>query len=399
MTLAPEGLENPLLEGLGIARTPESCAVVIFGASGDLTHETLPRPLLARASGTSCRATSPCSASLRTEGSDEEFREDMKSASRSTGAIPSGGHLGRSPRECATWTWTSATTPAGTRSSAADRPNMGTGGNRVYFAVPAQSGRSSRRSASAAPERVEPPGHREAFGNDLSSARELNGLIAKEFDESEVFRIDHYLGKETVQNMLALRFANGSSSRSGTASSSTTCTDHGCVESRIENRAGYYESAGVIRDVFQNHLLQLVALAAMEPPISTSAEAVRNEKVGAALHTPGPKHIVRGQYGRWIDGGRSPPTARRGRRARFDHRHVHRRQALRGQLALGGHAVLRARGENGSTWRRRSRSVPARHTAVRGDRGWGLRPNVLVVHVQPDEGVSLSIARRSTGQG
>src|SRR5262249_47166305 len=117
------------------------------------------------------------------------------------------------------------------------------------------------------------------FGYDLESAQELNALLAKEFDESDVFRIDHYLGKETVQNMLALRFANGIFEPVW----NRQFIDHVQITVAesigIENRAGYYERAGVIRDVFQNHLLQLVALTAMEPPIDFSAESVRNEKV------------------------------------------------------------------------------------------------------------------------
>src|SRR5262249_27865788 len=143
------------------------------------------------------------------------------------------------------------------------------------------------------------------FGHDLESAQELNALLAREFDESEVFRIDHYLGKETVQNMLALRFANGIFEPVW----NRQFIDHVQITVAesigIENRAGYYEQAGVIRDVFQNHLLQLVALTAMEPPTDFSAESVRNEKVKVlrSLHTPGPKHVVRGQYGRgWIEG-------------------------------------------------------------------------------------------------
>ena len=215
------------------------------------------------------------------------------------------------------------------------------------------------------------------FGHDLESARELNALLAKEFDESEVFRIDHYLGKETVQNMLALRFANGIFEPVW----NRQFIDHVQITVAesigIENRAAYYEQAGVIRDVFQNHLLQLVALTAMEPPIDFSAESVRNEKVKVlrSLHTPGPKHVVRGQYGRRLDRGRGGAglPRRGGRRARLDHRDLHRRQALRRQLALGGHALLRARGKAARAPRDDDRDpVPARAApALRGDRRRG----------------------------
>ena len=153
------------------------------------------------------------------------------------------------------------------------------------------------------------------FGHDLASARELNAELQEHFAEGEVFRIDHYLGKETVQNMLALRFANGIFEPIW----NRQFIDHVQITVAesigIEGRAGYYEQAGAIRDIFQNHLLQLVAITAMEPPIDFTADSVRNEKVKVlkSLHTPGPKHVVRGQYGRgFVEGERgAAATARR----------------------------------------------------------------------------------------
>ncbi|MGN6301474.1 MAG: glucose-6-phosphate dehydrogenase, partial [Angustibacter sp.] len=131
------------------------------------------------------------------------------------------------------------------------------------------------------------------FGHDLASAQELNAEIQQHFAENEVFRIDHYLGKETVQNMLALRFANGIFEPIW----NRQFIDHVQITVAesigIEGRAGYYEQAGAIRDIFQNHLLQLLALTAMEPPIDFTAESVRNEKVKVlrALQTPGPQQV------------------------------------------------------------------------------------------------------------
>jgi hypothetical protein len=138
------------------------------------------------------------------------------------------------------------------------------------------------------------------FGHDLPSARELNELLHRHFDESEIFRIDHYLGKETVQNLLVQRFANGIFEPIW----NRQLVDHVQITAAeaigIEGRAEYYEQTGALRDMFQNHLLQLLALSAMEPPIDFSAEQVRNEKakVIRALQTPPPTHVVRGQYGR-----------------------------------------------------------------------------------------------------
>src|SRR5258705_5504597 len=136
------------------------------------------------------------------------------------------------------------------------------------------------------------------FGNDLASARALTELLHGWLGEDEIFRIDHYLGKETVQNMLALRFANGIFEPIW----NRQFIDHIQITVAetlgIEGRAEYYERAGAIRDIFQNHLLQLIALTAMEPPIDLAADSVRNEKgkVLKSIHTPVPKHVVRVQY-------------------------------------------------------------------------------------------------------
>src|SRR5262249_38307100 len=150
------------------------------------------------------------------------------------------------------------------------------------------------------------------FGHDRDSARQLNEEIGKYFEEKEIFRIDHYLGKETVQNMLALRFANGIFEPIW----NRQFVDHVQVTVAetlgMEGRADYYEQAGVIRDIFQNHMLQLVALTAMEPPIDFTADSVRNEKVKVlkSMHTPGPKNVVRGQYGRGFVEGEEVPGYR-----------------------------------------------------------------------------------------
>ena len=181
---------------------------------------------------------------------------------------------------------------AARRSSTGER---GTAGNRVfYLAVPPARDRDARRASSAAAATsgsgwtrliVEKP-----FGTDRSSAAHAErARSTRYFEEREIFRIDHYLGKETVQNLLALRFANGIFEPIW----NRQFVDHveiTVAESiGIEGRAAFYEQAGAIRDVFQNHLLQLVALTAMEPPIDFTAESVRNEKVKVlrALRTPG----------------------------------------------------------------------------------------------------------------
>ncbi|HEY6838356.1 MAG TPA: glucose-6-phosphate dehydrogenase [Geobacteraceae bacterium] len=142
------------------------------------------------------------------------------------------------------------------------------------------------------------------FGRDLASARELNRLLTSLFDESQIYRIDHYLGKETVQNILALRFANSLFEPIW----NRRYIDHVQVTVAetvgVEGRGEYYENAGALRDMVQNHLLQILCLVAMEPPVSFSADEVRNKKVDVlrAIRPIRPEEVhrlaVRGQYGR-----------------------------------------------------------------------------------------------------
>ncbi len=147
------------------------------------------------------------------------------------------------------------------------------------------------------------------FGHDLVSAKHLNNLLHNIFDESQIYRIDHYLGKETVQNILAFRFANAlfepTWNRNFIDSVQITVSE----QLGVENRGNYYETAGALRDMIQNHLLQLLCLIAMEPPVSFEADEVRNRKVDVlnALRKIHPDEVhqyaVRGQYGSgWIQG-------------------------------------------------------------------------------------------------
>jgi glucose-6-phosphate 1-dehydrogenase len=243
------------------------------------------------------------------------------------------------------------------------------------------------------------------FGHDLASARELTRLISRYFTEEEVFRIDHYLGKETVQNMLALRFANGIFEPIW----NRQFIDHVQITVAetlgIGGRAGYYEKAGAIRDIFQNHMLQLVALTAMEPPIDFTADSVRNEKVKVlkAIHTPGPKHVVRGQYGPGYVEGKEVPGYREEDGVAPDsmtETYVAAKLFVDNWRWADTPFYVRT----GKRLARRETTIAiqfqrAPHPPFEETATEELRPNLLLVHVQPDEGVSLAIAAKVPGQG
>jgi glucose-6-phosphate 1-dehydrogenase len=286
--------------------------------------------------------------------------------------------------------------------------SRGTAGNRVYYlAVPPAAFETivnelGERRTSGGWTRliVEKP-----FGHDRASAEALNETLRAHFAEEEVFRIDHYLGKETVQNMLALRFANGIFEPIW----NRQFIDHVQItvaESMgIEGRAGFYETAGAVRDIIQNHLLQLVALTAMEPPIDFTADSVRNEKVKVlkSLHTPGPKSVVRGQYGRGFVEGEQVPGYREEEGVASDST---TETFLAAKLYVDNWRwadtpfYVRA----GKRLARRETTIAiqfqrAPHPPFAEIAGDGLRPNVLLIHVQPDEGVSLAIGAKVPGAG
>ena len=404
--------ENPLLEGLGLARTPPSCALVIFGASGDLTQRKLFPALYSLAFHHLLPRNFGVVGVARTEESEAEFRERMRAAVEEHGRDPLRDDVWDALAQGMRYISMDFSDEAGwsklTKTLADLDKNVGTAGNRVYyFAVPPaaisvlveQIG--TRRSETGWDRLVvEKP-----FGRDLASAQTLNGLLAEHFDESQVFRIDHYLGKETVQNMLALRFANGIFEPVW----NRQFIDHVQITVAesigIEHRAGYYEEAGAIRDIFQNHLLQLVALTAMEPPIDFTSESVRNEKVKVlrSLHTPGPKHVVRGQYGRGYVEGEEVPGYREEEGVAPDSitdTYVAAKLYVDNWRWADTPFYVRA----GKRLARRETTIAiqfqrAPHPPFEDIAGEGLRPNVLVVHVQPDEGVSLSIGAKVPGAG
>jgi len=412
VTEQDEQTENPLLEGLRLRRTPEPCALVIFGASGDLTRRKLFPALYALALRRLLPEQFAIVGVARSEETHEAFRDRMEQAVREFGRDEFRQDVWDSLAEGIRYVATDFADEEGEDRVAACLAELdeerGTRGNRVFYLAvpPAAIGTliqelGKRRGADGWKRLViEKP-----FGRDLATARELNATLDEFFTEDEIFRIDHYLGKETVQNMLALRFANGIFEPVW----NRQFIDHVQItvgESiGIGGRAGFYEEAGAVRDVFQNHLLQLVALTAMEPPIDFTADSVRNEKLKVlkSLHTPGPKSVVRGQYGPGFVEGVEVPGYR-------DEEDVAPDSETDTFVAAKLY-VDNWRWADTPFYVRTGKRLPRRATTIsiqfqaaphppfEDIASEGLRPNVLVVHIQPDEGVSLEIGAKVPGQG
>ena len=414
MALAEEQLlDNPLLQGLQVSRRPEPCALVIFGASGDLVHKKLMPAIYSLAYRQLLPEKFGIIGVARTEETDENFRASMRDAIQKNARDEFRDDIWQELAEGMRYIGSGDGSPddaydrVATALTEMDKA-QGTAGNRVYYlAVPPDAfesileGVGKRRSTEGWTRVViEKP-----FGHDLASALELNEIVHRYFEEDEIYRIDHYLGKETVQNMLALRFANGIFEPIW----NRQFIDHIQITVAetigIEGRAAYYEKAGAIRDIFQNHLLQLVALTAMEPPIDFTSDSVRNEKVKVlkSMHTPGPKSVVRGQYGRgYVDGdevlgyreeeGVDPSS--------LTETFVAAKLYVDNWRWADTPIYVRA----GKRLARRETTIAiqfkrAPHPPFEELAAEGLRPNVLLINIQPDEGVSLAIGAKVPGQG
>jgi glucose-6-phosphate 1-dehydrogenase len=305
------GMEaNPLREGLEQERVPDPSCLVIFGASGDLTQRKLIPGLYSLAHDGLLPSGQTIVGMSRAEMSDEQFRTSMREACEK--------HARTRPVDDAIWEQF-ARGLFYVRGEFADREafrslkqrleefdsSRGTGGRRIYYlAVPPDFFDDISQNLAAEgmvndPEQSGPYTRvivEKPFGHDYASAKELNRVAVSIFRERQVFRIDHYLGKETVQNLIVLRFANGLFEPFW----NRQYIDHiqlTVAESiGVEKRGNYFESSGISRDIIQNHLLQLVSLVAMEPPVAFEANAVRDEKVKVLSALRPIAEAVRGQY-------------------------------------------------------------------------------------------------------
>ncbi|MDQ4097623.1 MAG: glucose-6-phosphate dehydrogenase [Actinomycetota bacterium] len=413
-------IENPLVEPT-TERVAPPAVLVVFGASGDLTS----RKLMPAVEQLALRRLLPGGFSVvgvaRTEMDDEDFRERMRTTVEESGG---GGDEAKHVWDAfaggfryVAGNYDDAQTFQRLRQVLEDLDReRGTGGNRLYYlATPPTTFPVIVRSLGEAglnkPDRegafvrvvIEKP-----YGHDAASAAGLDEVVHSVFDESQVYRIDHYLGKETVQNVLAFRFANAIFEPVW----NRRYVDHIQVTVGealgVGHRGSFYEQAGALRDIVQNHVMQVLALTLMEPPATFDPNAIRDEKVKALRAvdevTADEVHfdVVRGQYtSGWVEGEEVPGYR--------DEEGVHP-HSLRETYVAMKLQVDNWRWAGVPVYVRTGKRLPKRATEVcmefktvphlpfTRDQAEGLEPNSLVLRIQPDEGITLSFGAKVPGQ-
>ena len=408
---------NPLRQGSVTLGVADPCTIVVFGASGDLTRRKLLPALLALFRQKLLHSKSTVVGFARRPMRDEAFRDELRESAVEHD-IPD-----------TDWRHFAASVfyRSGTYENAGDYASLasflqslererGTPGNRIfYLATPPEAYpaifEGLRAGGLVHGADRETPWSRviveKPYGHDLASARELTTLVHGAFDERQVYRIDHYLGKETVQNIQVLRLANGIFEPLW----NNRYVDHVQITvaeaDGVGSRAGYYDKAGALRDMFQNHMLQLLTLTAMEPPSRFEADAVRDEKVKVlrAL-TPltggqGAERTVRAQYSSGAVAGKPALGYRE-------------EEGVSPKSNTETYIAARLEVDN---WRwagipfylRSGKRLPKRATEIAITfhqppyslfRAAGTPPieaNVLRLRIQPDEGISLSFDAKVPG--
>ncbi len=408
---------NPLREGLTSRSLPVPCALVIFGATGDLTHRKLVPAIYNLAADGALPPALSVVGFARREKSDETFRTELHEAAQKFSRQTINPELWASFSSSLFYHRSEFDNLEGYESLARRLDELdaerGTRGNRLFYlaASPDQfpvilenlrrSGLNEGRNGGWARVIVEKP-----FGTDLPTARVLNTLVDEAFAERDTYRIDHYLGKETAQNIMVLRFANAIFEGMW----NSRYIDHVQITASeplgVEGRAGYYDKSGALRDMVQNHLLQLLCLTAMEPPTGLDADAIRDEKV-KVLRSLRPlhgedvfRHVVRGQYFAGTINGKRVAGYR-------DEANVDPTSVTETYVALELNIdnwrwagvpffvrVGKRLPKGGTEIAIHFKSVPPVLFKATGE---AIDDNVLVIRIQPDEGVSLRMSAKMPG--
>jgi glucose-6-phosphate 1-dehydrogenase len=410
---------NPLREGLDSNRISDPCSIVFFGASGDLMKRMLMPAMYNLRLGDVLPTNFAIVGFSRNALTSEQFRDQMKASvdqfSRSGPArdplwTDFANHLSYISGD---FDDASAFTKLRQQLEENDQ-KFGTLGNRLFYLATPPSVFTKviqqLNNAGLGPKDqatgwsriiVEKP-----FGTDLPSARALQAEVMKVFDEKHVYRIDHYLGKEPVQDIMALRFANMIFEPIWNRLY-VDCVQITAAETvGVEGRGGYYETSGALRDMIQNHVINLLALVAMEPPISQNADDIRNEKfkVLSALRPVTvdqvPKMSARGQYGPGLIEGKPVPGYR-------EEPSVDPNSSTPTYAAVkfyidnwrwadvpfylrSGKRLARKNSEIAVTFRR----IPHR---IFGEGQDSIEPNTLVMKIEPDEGISIKFNAKVPG--
>jgi glucose-6-phosphate 1-dehydrogenase len=415
--MAGDTSENPLREGLLSRSVPEPCTLVIFGATGDLNHRKLIPALYNLAADGNLPPSISVVGFARREKTDEQFRTELETAARKFSRQKIKDELWTNFASSLFYHRSEFTDFSGFESLAKKLDELdahrGTRGNRLFYLSvgPDQfpiilenlrkSGLNEAKEGSWTRVIVEKP-----FGTDLPSAIELNNIVHEAFHERDTFRIDHYLGKETAQNIMVLRFANAIFEQVWNARYVHHVQITASEPLGVEGRAGYYDKSGAMRDMVQNHLLQLLTLTAMEPPTDLSADSIRDEKVKVLRSlrritgTDVAKYVVRAQYAAgsvngkevvgYLDEQNIPPDSQTETYVALEANIDNWRWAGVPFFVRVGKRLPKGATEIALHFK----SVPPvlfRQSAQIID------DNVLVIRIQPDEGVSLRMSAKLPG--
>jgi glucose-6-phosphate 1-dehydrogenase len=411
---------NPLRAGLDSNRIADACSIVFFGASGDLVKRMLMPAMYNLRLGDVLPTNFGIVGFSRSQKSDDDFRGEMKEAidkfSRSgeTRDPLWSDFANRVAYVSGSFDDVDAFHELKKRLDANDE-QLGTEGNRLFYlsTPPGVFATIVRQLAAVGlgPKDQERGWSRiiieKPFGTDLESARALQAEVNRVFDEKQVYRIDHYLGKEPVQDIMALRFANVMFEPIWNRRYVDSVQITAAETVGVEGRGGYYEQAGALKDMIQNHVVNLLALVAMEPPISPNADHIRDEKfkVLSALRPikedEVPRLTARGQYGPGLIEGKPvagyreepsvDPTSTTETFASVKFHIDNWRWADVPFYLRSGKRLARKHSEIAV----RFRGIPHR---IFGEAGDQIENNTLVLKIQPDEGVSIRFNAKIPGQ-